>query len=68
MVVGIKKPQISKWVLVSMQIIKCYYAANEKQLFRKYFRGVAPHTVAEKIITTCNTEMWSSRMHSRAVE
>lgn len=62
MVVGIKKPQISKWVLVSMQIIKCYYSANKKQLFRKYFRGAAPHhTVAEKITTTCNTEMWSNR-------
>ena len=50
MVVGIKKPQISKRVLVSMQIMKCYYAANKKQLFRKYFRGVAPHPVAEKMI------------------
>lgn len=55
MVVGIKKLQISTWVLVSMQIIKCYYAANKKQIFRKYFRGVAPHTVAVKI-TACNMQ------------
>lgn len=64
MVVGIKKPQISKWVLVSMQIIKCYYSANKKQLLRKYFRGVAPHTVVEKITATCNTEMWSGRKNA----
>lgn len=55
MVVGIKKLQISTWVLVSMQIIKCYYAANKKQIFRKYFRAVAPHTVVVKI-TACNMQ------------